>query len=48
MTRFGDPIDISDIKKMDKAGLAEVERRIQSAFDALDQEIDPNFTYHAK
>ena len=48
VTRFGEPIDISDIKKMDKAGLAEVERRIQSAFDALDQEIDPNFTYHAK
>lgn len=48
VTRFGEPIDISDIKKMDKDGLAEVERRIQSAFDALDQAIDPNFTYHAK
>ncbi|WP_368251619.1 lysophospholipid acyltransferase family protein [Enterococcus sp. 2201sp1_2201st1_B8_2201SCRN_220225] len=48
VTRFGEPIDISDIKKMDKEGLAEVERRIQSAFDTLDKEIDPSFTYQAK
>lgn len=48
ITRFGDPIDISDIKKMDKAGLAEVERRVQGAFDQLDREIDPNFKYVAK
>lgn len=43
--RFGEPIDISDIKKMDKIGLAEVERRIQGAFDQLDHEIDPNYRY---
>ena len=43
--RFGEPIDISDIKKMDKEGLAEVERRIQGAFDTLDQAIDPSFVY---
>lgn len=46
--RFGAPIDISDIKKMDKEGLAEVERRIQGSFDQLDQEVDPNFKYIAK
>lgn len=43
--RFGEPIDISDIKKMDKEGLAEVERRVQGAFDTLDQAIDPSFVY---
>lgn len=42
---FGDPIDVSDIKKMDKEGIAEVERRMQKAFDQLDKEINPNFTY---
>lgn len=46
--RFGEPIDISDIKKMDKAGLAEVERRTQAAFDQLDKEVDPSFKYIAK
>ena len=46
--RFGDPIDISDIKKMDKAGLAEVESRVQNAFDQLDYEIDPTYKYIAK
>lgn len=45
---FGDPIDISDIKKMDKDGIAEVERRMNEAFEALDQEVDPTFTYEAK
>jgi 1-acyl-sn-glycerol-3-phosphate acyltransferase len=48
VVRFGDPIDISDIKKMDKEGLAEVERRTQEAFDQLDKEVDPNFVYDAK
>ncbi|MFV0557691.1 MAG: lysophospholipid acyltransferase family protein [Enterococcus sp.] len=43
--RFGEPIDISDIKKLDKEGLAEVERRTQAAFDQLDQEINPEFKY---
>ncbi|KAF1296382.1 acyl-phosphate glycerol 3-phosphate acyltransferase [Enterococcus sp. JM4C] len=48
IVRFGEPIDISDIKKMDKEGLAEVERRTQEAFNRLDKEIDPNFTYEVK
>ena len=42
---FGDPIDISDIKKLDKAGLEEVERRMQEAFDQLDNQINPDFIY---
>ncbi|MTD41574.1 1-acyl-sn-glycerol-3-phosphate acyltransferase [Erwinia sp. CPCC 100877] len=45
--RFGAPIDVSDIQKMDKDGIAEVERRMQTAFNQLDQEIDPNFKYEA-
>ncbi|MHC5247381.1 lysophospholipid acyltransferase family protein [Enterococcus sp. HY326] len=45
--RFGEPIDISDIKKMDKAGMDEVERRIQTAFDQLDKEVNPNYKYVA-
>lgn len=43
--RFGEPIDISDIKKLDKAGMEEVEKRIQTAFDQLDKEINPDFKY---
>lgn len=43
--RFGEPIDISDIPKMNKEGIAEVERRIQTAFDQLDKEVDPTFEY---
>ncbi|MBO0423337.1 acyl-phosphate glycerol 3-phosphate acyltransferase [Enterococcus plantarum] len=46
--RFGEPIDVSDIAKMDKEGIAEVERRLQTSFDSLDQEIDPNFNYEVK
>lgn len=46
--RFGEPIDISDVPKMDKEGIAEVERRMQNAFDSLDKEIDPNFKYEIK
>lgn len=46
--RFGEPIDISDIKKIDKEGLALVESRIQTSFDQLDQAIDPNFKYIAQ
>lgn len=42
---YGDPIDISDIKKMDKAGIEEVERRMQAAFDKLDREVNPDFVY---
>lgn len=45
---FGEPIDISDIKKMDKEGIAEVERRMNESFAALDQEVDPSFKYEAK
>lgn len=44
--RFGEPIDISDIKKMNAEGLAEVERRIQTAFDQLDHEINSAFQYN--
>lgn len=36
---FGNPIDISDIKKMDEAGIAEVSRRIETEFERLDAEI---------
>lgn len=46
--RFGEPIDISDIKKIDKDGMAIVEQRIQAAFDQLDKEIDPSFKYIAE
>lgn len=46
--RFGDPIDISDVKKIDKEGMAVVETRIQTAFDQLDRTIDPNFKYIVK
>lgn len=46
--RFGEPIDISDIKKLDKDGLAQVETRVQGAFDQLDYEIDPDYRYLPK
>lgn len=46
--RFGEPIDLGDIKRSDEAGIKEVECRIQMAFDELDQEVDPNFKYEAK
>lgn len=39
---FGDPIDISDIKRMNDEGIAEVTARVQAAFDQLDAE---NATY---
>lgn len=35
---FGQPIDISDIKKLNDEGIEEVARRVQTAFDQLDQE----------
>ncbi|MGY3766693.1 lysophospholipid acyltransferase family protein [Vagococcus vulneris] len=44
--KYGEPIDISDIKKMDKSGIAEVENRMQAAFNQLDKEINPDFVYH--
>ena len=34
---FGDPIDISDIKRLDDEGLAEVTRRIETEFNRLDE-----------
>lgn len=43
--RFGEPIDLSDIKKMDQTGLAEVEQRLQTAFHSLDQAVNPTFVY---
>ena len=45
---FGEPIDISDIKKMDDAGIAEVNRRMEEAFERLDKELNPDFHYVAK
>ena len=38
---FGNPIDISDIKKMNDEGVEEVARRIQAEFDRLDAEVAP-------
>lgn len=46
--RFGEPIDLSDIKKTDKEGMAEIERRTQAAFDKLDKEVNPDFKYEVK
>lgn len=45
IVRFGEPIDISDIPKMNDVGLSEVEIRIQSAFSAIDQAANPEFVY---
>ena len=45
---FGEPIDISDIKKMNDEGIAEVNRRMEEAFERLDKELNPNFHYVAK
>ena len=42
---YGEPIDISDIKKLDKAGIEEVERRMQESFKELDKKINPDFVY---
>ena len=48
VVRFGEPIDLSDIKKTDKEGMAEIERRTQAAFDQLDKEVNPDFKYEIK
>lgn len=48
IVRYGEPISIKDIKKLDKDGLAEVERRVMTAFAKLDKEIDPNYKYIPK
>ena len=45
---FGEPIDISDIKKANAEGIEEVNRRLEAAFIQLDKEIDPNYKYVAK
>lgn len=41
--RFGEPIDVSDIGKLDQAAIEEVEKRMLAAFQTLDNEIDPNY-----
>ena len=43
--RFGEPIDLLDIKKLNAEGLQEVERRIQGSFDQLDFQVNPQFVY---
>ena len=43
--RFGDPIDISDVKKSDKAGIQMVDERLTKAFNQLDYEVNPDFKY---
>lgn len=48
VVRFGEPIDVSNIAKIDKDGIAEIEQRMQNAFNQIDQEIDPTFIYKAK
>lgn len=42
---FGEPIYIDKKTKLTKETIKEVEDQMQSAFDRLDQEIDPTFTY---
>lgn len=45
---FGQPITLEDIKKADDDGIAEVNRRMEAAFSALDAEMDPKFHYDVK
>lgn len=45
---FGEPVDVSDIKKMNADGLKIVETRIQGAFDQLDYAVNPAFKYEIK
>ena len=35
---YGNPIDISDLKRLNDENIQEVARRIQSEFDRLDEE----------
>jgi 1-acyl-sn-glycerol-3-phosphate acyltransferase len=42
---YGEPIDISDVKRLDEEGLKVVSDRIQGAFDALDKGINPDYRY---
>lgn len=39
--RIGDSLDISDIKRLNSEGLAEVSTRLQASFDQLEAEIQP-------
>lgn len=39
--RIGDSLDISDIKRLNSEGLAEVSARLQASFDQLEVEIQP-------
>lgn len=47
VVRFGEPIDLSDIKKLNAEGLQIVEERVQGAFDSLDYAVNPDFKYEA-
>lgn len=45
---FGEPIDISDIKKANDDGIAEINHRMEEAFAKLDAELNPDYHYEAK
>jgi 1-acyl-sn-glycerol-3-phosphate acyltransferase len=45
---FGEPIDISDVRKANAEGIEEVNRRLEEAFVKLDKEINPEYKYVAK
>ena len=47
VVRFGEPIDLSDIKKLNAEGLQIVEERVQGAFDSLDYAVNPDFKYES-
>ncbi|WP_412990177.1 lysophospholipid acyltransferase family protein [Pediococcus siamensis] len=42
---FGKPIQIDRHQKMDEQGREKLDQQLQTAFNELDQEIDPNFKY---
>lgn len=42
---FGDPIYIDRHERLTKEKQAELEQKMQAAFDQLDQELDPSFHY---
>lgn len=45
---FGEPIDISDVKKANAQGIEEINQRMEKAFAALDAELNPDYHYIAK
>ncbi|GBG96921.1 lysophospholipid acyltransferase family protein [Lactococcus termiticola] len=45
---FGEPIDISDVKKANEEGIEEINRRMEAAFASLDHELNPDYHYEAK